>query len=66
MNKRQNIAPGAGILAIVSFLAANSMAATPPTGIIHDAEHYILEAQHGEKWLAEDKILDQKLAELKD
>ena len=66
MIKRQNIAPGAGILAIVSFLAANSMAATPPTGIIHDAEHYILEAQHGEKWMAEDKILDQKLAELRE
>ena len=32
--------------------------------IIHDAEHYILEAQHGEKWAAEDKQLDQRLAEL--
>jgi hypothetical protein len=28
-------------------LAANSLAKEPP-GIIHDAEHYILEAQHGE------------------
>lgn len=24
--------------------------AAEPTGIIHDAEHYLLEAQHGEKW----------------
>ena len=32
--------------------------------IVHDAEHYILEAQHGEKWAAEDKELDKKLAEL--
>ena len=32
--------------------------------IIHDAEHYILEAQHGEKWAAEDKAISQKLAEL--
>ena len=33
--------------------------------IVHDAEYYILDAQHGEKWAAEDKDLDAKLAELK-
>ena len=33
--------------------------------IIHDAEYYVLEAQYGEKWAAEDKALDVKLAELK-
>ncbi len=33
--------------------------------IVHDAEYYILEAQNGEKWAAEDKDLDKKLAELK-
>ena len=33
--------------------------------IIHDAEYYVLEAQHGEKWAAEDKDLDKKLAELR-
>jgi arylsulfatase A-like enzyme len=32
--------------------------------IIHDAEQAILEAQHGEKWAAEDKELDKKLAAL--
>lgn len=32
---------------------------------IHDAEYYILEAQNGERWTAEDKELDAKLAELK-
>ncbi|MEH6472730.1 MAG: sulfatase-like hydrolase/transferase [Halopseudomonas sp.] len=32
--------------------------------IIHDAEHYILEAQHGEKWRVEDKDLSTRLAEL--
>src|SRR5210317_1581271 len=31
--------------------------------IVHDAEYYILEAQHGEKWAKEDKSLDKKLAE---
>ena len=33
--------------------------------IVHDAEYYILEAQHGEKWATEDKELDKKLAEFK-
>ena len=33
--------------------------------IVHDAEYYILESQNGKKWAAEDKKLDQKLAELK-
>lgn len=33
--------------------------------IIHDAEYYIVEAQNGERWAAEDKDLDTKLAELK-
>ncbi|MFC1833186.1 sulfatase-like hydrolase/transferase [Thermodesulfobacteriota bacterium] len=33
--------------------------------IVHDAEHYILEAQHGKKWAAEDKELEKKLAEIR-
>ena len=33
--------------------------------IVHDAEYYILEAQNGQKWSAEDKTLDQKLTELR-
>ena len=33
--------------------------------IIHDAEYYILEAQHGEKWATEDKDLDSRLADLR-
>jgi arylsulfatase len=33
--------------------------------IVHDAEYYILKAQNGERWNAEDGTLDQKLAELK-
>ena len=32
--------------------------------IVHDAEYYILEAQNGEKWAAEDKTIKQKLAAL--
>ena len=33
--------------------------------IVHDAEYYILETQHGEKWAAEDQDIDNKLAELR-
>src|SRR5271157_2273326 len=33
--------------------------------IVHDAEYYLLDAQHGERWAAEDKNLDAKLAELR-
>jgi arylsulfatase len=33
--------------------------------IVHDAEYYILDAQHGQTWAVEDKELDAKLAELK-
>jgi Sulfatase len=33
--------------------------------IVHDSEYYILDAQHGERWAAEDKDLDQNLAELR-
>jgi arylsulfatase len=34
--------------------------------IVHDAEFYVLEAQNGERWGAEDKALDAKLAELRE
>ena len=33
--------------------------------IVHDAEYYILEAQNGEKWKADDKIVDKKLADFR-
>ena len=33
--------------------------------IVHDAEFFVLKAQHGERWAKEDKALDAKLAELK-
>jgi len=32
--------------------------------IVHDAEYYILEAQNGERWKAEDNELDRKLTKL--
>ena len=51
-------------LAAIPLLAALAVTATA-NEIVHDAEYYVLEAQNGEKWAAEDKSLQQKLAELK-
>jgi arylsulfatase A-like enzyme len=52
-------------LSLVYFLFALVFwtAAGHAKDIVHDAEYYILEAQHGEKWAKEDKSLDKKLAE---
>ena len=33
--------------------------------IIHDAEYYVLEAQHGEVWAAQDERIQQRLEELR-
>ena len=41
----------AGTLSIQAAAAASN-------DIIHDAEHYILAAQHGDKWMTEDKDID--------
>jgi len=49
---------GLGVLPIVSGLATAA-------DLIHDAEHYILEAQHGETWAAEDREIERKLAALR-
>jgi len=46
--------------ALAGLLSANA------EEIIHDAEYYVLEAQHAEKWAAQDNQLDEKLAALKE
>jgi arylsulfatase len=33
--------------------------------IVHDSEYYILQKQNGERWAAEDKDLDKRLAEFR-
>ncbi len=50
---------------LVLSLAGNALA-KGSTEIIHDAEYYVLEAQHGEKWAAQDKELDKKLKALRE
>jgi arylsulfatase len=51
--------------ALAALLLGNATAANAAGKIVHDAEYYILEAQHGDKWRAEDRQLDKKLADLR-
>ncbi|MEP1934245.1 MAG: sulfatase-like hydrolase/transferase [Roseibium sp.] len=47
-------------------LLAGIVAPASAENIVHDAEYYVLEAQNGEKWAAEDDGLKKRLAELKE
>ncbi|MGB5831608.1 MAG: sulfatase-like hydrolase/transferase [Thiohalocapsa sp.] len=53
------------LLGLLTITAA-PLAAAQQSSIVHDAEFYVLQAQHGEQWAAEDATLDQKLAELRE
>lgn len=53
-----------GCAALLSLLATPLYA--QGTTIVHDAEYYILEAQNGEAWAAEDAELDAELAAIKE
>ena len=54
------------IFAALTFLLSIGAAMAEEDGkIIHDGEHYILKAQHGEKWAVEDKQIDEKLSEIR-
>jgi len=57
------------LFTLIAFLAnalAGNTLAKGSAEIIHDAEYYVLEAQHGEKWGAQDKELDKKLKALRE
>jgi len=57
----------AGFAAAIGLtLSCSSQESMAQKQIVHDAEFYVLQAQHGDKWAAEDKTLDQKLAELRE
>mgnify|MGYP000300517391 CR=1 FL=1 len=45
--------------------ALSTSSTSTSSAIVHDAEYYILDAQNGQKWSAEDNELDKKLAELR-
>jgi hypothetical protein len=52
--------------ALAFWLGAGAVAAKEGGKIVHDTEYYILEAQNGEKWTADDKEVDRKLAEFRE
>ena len=48
-------------LASLAFMAPSASA----KDIVHDADYYVLEAQHGKQWAKDDKAVDKKLAEFR-
>lgn len=54
------------IPALTMLGGGTALAARDPNEILHDAEYYVLEAQHGEKWVAQDRALKEKLKALKE
>ena len=54
------------VLAMLCLATNGALASDSKRKIVHDAEYYILDAQNGEKWAAEDKELDKKLSELQE
>jgi len=58
---------------IIGFALASLLVMSQPAfaqadkpKIIHDAEYYVLEARHGQRWAVEDRNLDAKLAQLRE
>jgi len=52
-------------LAMLSLMTNCAQAGSKKGKIVHDAEHNILKAQHGERWAKEDKEIDAKLAQIR-
>jgi arylsulfatase A-like enzyme len=50
------------LMLFTGILSASAYAAEP---IQHDAEHYMLLAQHGDRWAQEDVAIEAKLAEIR-
>ena len=52
-------------LTLMIALGTGLTKASAKSKIVHDAEYYILEAQNGKKWAADDKAVDKKLAQFR-
>ena len=50
---------------ITSFIGGIFTTSASADDIVHDAEYYILEAQNGERWAADDKAVAAKLADFR-
>jgi len=57
--------PTRTLLAAAVVLSALTFQNAVGKGVVHDAEYYVLEAQHAETWAAQDQQLDEQLAALK-
>ncbi len=53
------------LIALIAIFSSGLAAPGWANEIIHDAEYYVIEAQNGERWDADDKQIDEKLAELR-
>ena len=53
------------VLAVIAMTFGTNLAYATDK-IVHDTEYYILEAQNGEQWAADDKEVDKKLAEFRE
>jgi len=53
---------------ILTLIALGILAGTPlmAADIVHDAEYYILKAQHGDTWATQDAEIDAKLKALRE
>ncbi|MGI9372785.1 MAG: sulfatase-like hydrolase/transferase, partial [Hyphomicrobiales bacterium] len=54
------------IVKSIALLLVSVATAHAQSEIVRDAEYYILEAQHGDKWAVQDKEIDAKLAEFRE
>ena len=60
------IPPAANVTAFALGLAcATSALAQQGSPIVHDAEYYVLARQNGERWAADDRAVDARLAEFR-
>ena len=50
------------VMGTISLLSIGTFGTAQAAPLVHDSEYYILEAQNKEKWAADDKAVDAKLA----
>jgi len=63
MNRFQSSLASTALIALAAICCIPTIASAD--AIVHDAEYYILEAQNAEKWSADDKAVDAKLADFR-
>ena len=63
---RKRLSALCSLTAAAALLSAGGQALAGGSDIVHGAEYYVLEAQHGDVWAAENKGLDERLAALRE